>query len=193
MNHTQSLYLFMLNVVMMGWNILLSVVPIILARWLNRTRSTFIQIILFLLWLIFLPNTLYMVTDIIHLFNPKFGQLTFVFQILGIWLYMIVIFLAVFTFILSIKPVLMRYRVFLDGLTRSYKLLLFSIFSLLIGFAISMGRFQRTNTWYIFTQPMRVVQDVFASLTDPTVVLLALAYSVGAFVIILLTFPRFKS
>lgn len=171
----------------MGWNITLSMVPIFLARVLKKTQSYIFQIPLFLLWLVFLPNTLYMLTDVIHVFNPKFGLQTNIFQIAGIYLYSMVITLAVLTFVLSLSPVFSKYRVFLRRLSPNSTLLLFLLFSLLVGFAIAMGRFQRTNTWYIFTQPSRVVHDIFAALTDPTVIVIALCYSIGAFVIILLT------
>lgn len=187
MNHTQSLYFLLFNVFMMGWNVLLATVPIILARTLQKTRSQTVQIVLFPLWLVFLPNTLYMVTDVIHIFNPRFSQMTITFQMLGMGLYLLIFFLAVYTFVLSIKPILIKYHAFLERLHSRYKYILFCFFSVLVGFAISMGRFQRTNTWYIFTQPIRVMRDVIDSLTDPTVLFVALFYSVGAFVIILLT------
>jgi uncharacterized membrane protein len=172
---------------MMGWNVFLSVVPIILARTLQKAKSNNMQGVLFFVWLIFLPNSLYMITDVIHIFNPRFSQMTMLFQILGIGLYILVFFLAVYTFILSIKPVLHKYQGFLKSINPYSKFLLFAFFSALIGFAISMGRFQRTNTWYIFTQPVRVVRDVMDSLTDPTVLFVALFYSIGAFVIIIIT------
>lgn len=187
MNHSQSLYFFLFNVIWMGWNVLLAIVPTVLARLLQKEKSHIKQIPLFLLWLVFLPNTLYMITDIIHVFNPRFGQMTLPFWILGIGLYVIVFCLAVFTYVLSIRPVLQKYHVFLNTLSVTQKLVLFSFFSLLVGFAISMGRFQRTNTWYIFTQPVRVMRDVMDSLNDPTVLLVAIFYSIGAFVMIQLT------
>jgi uncharacterized membrane protein len=190
MNHTQSLYFLLFNVFMMGWNVFLSVVPIILARALQKTKSRNVQITLFPLWLVFLPNTLYMITDVIHIFNPRFSQMTIPFWILGIGLYIFIFALAVFTFILSIKPVLYKYRTFINSLSPSYRIVLFSVFSMMIGFAISMGRFQRTNTWYILTQPMRVMRDVIDSLTDPTVLFIALFYSIGAYVIIHITARR---
>ena len=184
MNHSQSFYFFLFNVFMMGWNVFLSVVPIILAQVLLKAKSKNVQIVLFPLWLVFLPNTLYMITDVIHIFNPRFSQMTTPFQILGIGLYLLIFFLAVYTFVLSIKPILHKYHAFLDGLHSQSKYLLFSFFSLLIGFAISMGRFQRTNTWYLFTQPVRVFRDVIDSLTDPIVLLTALFYAMGAYILI---------
>ena len=193
MNHTQSLYFFLFNVFMMGWNVFLSVVPIILAQVLLKAKSKNVQIVLFPLWLVFLPNTLYMITDVIHIFNPRFSQMTIPFQILGIGLYLLIFFLAVYTFVLSIKPILHKYHAFLDGLHSQSKYLLFSFFSLLIGFAISMGRFQRTNTWYLFTQPVRVVRDVFDSLTDPTILFVAIFYSIGAFVLIIIFDSHYRS
>ncbi len=187
MNHTQSFYFLLFNGIWMGWNILLTIVPIVLARRLQKAKSRNAQIVLFPLWLVFLPNTLYMVTDVIHIFNPRFSQMSSPFWILGIALYFTVISLAVYTFILATMPVLQKYQSFLSELRSYSKYLLFIFFSLLIGFAISMGRFQRTNTWYIFTQPVRVMRDVIDSLTDPIVLFVTLFYSIGAFVIILLT------
>ncbi len=193
MNHTQSLYFLLFNVFMMGWNVFLSVVPIILAQALLKAKSKNAQIVLFPLWLVFLPNTLYMITDVIHIFNPRFSQMTIPFQILGIGLYLLIFFLAVYTFVLSIKPVLQKYQAFLKGISTNSRYMFFSFFSLLIGFAISMGRFQRTNTWYIFTQPLRVVRDVIDSLTDPTVLFVALFYSIGAYVLIIIFDSHYRS
>ena len=184
MNHTQSLNFFLFNVLWMGWNVLLAIVPIIIAKTLQRALSNNAQIVLFCLWLVFLPNTLYMITDVIHIFNPRFSQMTIPFWILGILLYLVIFFLAIYNFVLSIRPVLQKYRTFLNSLSPTYRIVLFSVFSMMIGFAISMGRFQRTNTWYLLTQPVRVVQDVIDSLTDPTVLFVALFYSIGAFVMI---------
>lgn len=187
MNTIQSLSFFGFNVLWMGWNTLLAIVPIVLARTLHKSTSKFWQPLLFVVWLVFLPNTLYMITDVIHLFNPRFGQMTMLFKLLGVVLYLFVFGIAVGTFVLATRPVLQRYRLWLVGLKRKHQLLLFSLLSLLVGFAIGMGRFKRTNTWYLFTQPLRVVQDILSSFTDPTVLFLAAFYALGAFVILVIT------
>lgn len=174
----------------MGWNVLLSTVPILLARSIQRTKARAVEIFLLVLWIIFLPNTLYMLTDVIHAFSYRFNGMTPPFWILGIGLYACIIALAVYTFILSIRPILRKYHTFLDGLRTYEKTVLLSVFSLLVGFAIAMGRFQRTNSWYIFTQPSRVIADVVQSFTDPTVLFVATCYSIGALVLLLLTAKR---
>jgi len=167
----------------MGWNILLAIVPIVLARLLQMSKSRFLQTIILFMWLIFLPNTLYMITDVIHIFNPRFSQMTMPFWILGLLLYFGVFILAVYTFILSIRPVLFKYQVFLKSVGSWGRVVIFLLFSALVGFAISMGRFQRTNTWYIFTQPFRVIRDVIDSLSDGRVMIVAIFYSIAVIII----------
>ncbi len=171
----------------MGWNVLLAIVPICLAKLIQKAKARTVETILLAVWILFLPNTLYMVTDVIHAFSYRFNSMTRPFWIMGIGLYACVIALAIFTFVLSIRPVLEKYQPFLSGLRTYEKTFLLSVFSLLVGFAIAMGRFQRTNSWYIVTQPSRVVADIAQSLTDPTVLFVAVCYSIGAFVLSLLT------
>lgn len=184
MNHAQSFYFLLFSAFWMGWNVLLAIVPICLAKLIQKAKARIVEIVLLNLWILFLPNTLYMVTDVIHAFSYRFNSMTRLFWIMGVGLYACVIALAIFTFVLSIRPVLEKYQPFLNGLRTYERTVLLSLFSLLVGFAIAMGRFQRTNTWYIVTQPMRVVRDVVDSLTDPTVLFVAVCYSIGAFVII---------
>ncbi|MBP6994213.1 DUF1361 domain-containing protein [Candidatus Woesebacteria bacterium] len=187
MDTVQSLGFFSHNIVWMGWNTLLAIVPMVLARVLQKSISKFGQSLLLVLWLAFLPNTLYMITDVIHLFNPRFGQMTVLFKLLGIALYFGVFVIAVTSFVLAMRPVLHKYRSRIQRLSTHFRIVLFIVFSLLMGFAIGMGRFKRTNTWYLLTQPIRVIQDIVASLTDPVVLWLAVWYALGAFVIVIIT------
>lgn len=43
---------------------------------------------------------------------------------------------------------------------------IFLIFNFAIAFAVVLGKIERTHSWYVFTQPVRVVSDVVSILTN---------------------------
>jgi uncharacterized membrane protein len=55
------------NMSMIGWNSFLSLIPIFCGWLMLKTRPKFLQVILALLWFFFLPNTLYILTDLRYL------------------------------------------------------------------------------------------------------------------------------
>ncbi len=52
----------------------------------------------------------------------------------------------------------------------------FVAFNFLVSFGVIMGRVMRTNSWHVFTQPMRVVRDALAVLTSWELVLFTLMF-----------------
>lgn len=188
MDHIQSLIFLLYNVLWMGWNISLALVAVVLGYAVSRARSSFAGMLLAFLWLIFVPNTLYMVTDVIHTTSVKFTSMTLPFRILGVALYASVISLGVYTFYHATLPVVTRIRPWLDHLGPIRRFALFSVFSLLVGFAIAMGRYQRTNSWYFFTQPWRVIHDVRATVTSPSIVPFFVIFSACCFLLLMIVF-----
>jgi uncharacterized membrane protein len=58
-----------LRYVTMAWNIFLAWIPYILSQYFMdyRTKEKWKQLFLFATWLVFFPNALYIVTDLVHL------------------------------------------------------------------------------------------------------------------------------
>jgi uncharacterized membrane protein len=49
-------------------------------------------------------------------------------------------------------------------------------FNFLVSFGVIMGRVMRTNSWHVFTQPMRVIRDGLAVLTSAELLFFTLAF-----------------
>ena len=176
----------------MGWNILLATFAIALGHQVKRTHNVWKRMALLGLWILFVPNTLYLVTDVIHVFNYRFIQMTGPFIMLGIGLYATIIVLGPFTFWRATQPVL---RVFHSSLVRVsplMRLTIFLLFSYAVGFAIAMGRLHRTNSWYVFSQPWRVVADVWSTFTDPTAIIVTLFYGSAALVLTMINYAKLR-
>jgi uncharacterized membrane protein len=75
-----ALYLNNFLHIFMGWNLILALIPLYGSMLFNMLRhkngqsksQLFVLIVLFLGWLFFLPNTFYVITDLIHLGNRDF-------------------------------------------------------------------------------------------------------------------------
>src|SRR5260370_5450168 len=98
-----------------------------------------------LLWLVFLPNAPYLVTDIIHL-HPL-GDVPFWFDLI-----LLVAFAWTGLFLGFVSLFLMQETV--RGATGSVVSWLFAVVVLgLSGFGIYLGRFLRWNSWDVFSEP----------------------------------------
>lgn len=190
MDQAQSLSYFLFNVVWMSWNLVLAWVAIVLANIAQKTRTSLHRIMILIVWMLFVPNTLYLVTDVIHVFNQRFSMMTPGFISAGIVWYALIIALGPYTLYRAVRPVLDMYRSDLRRFPYPIRMTLIAIFASAVGFAIAIGRFQRTNSWYVFTQPMRVFEDIMRSFTEPVTIGFALCYGVGAFVITAIAYAQ---
>lgn len=168
----------------MGWNVCLALVAVGLGHLVQRTKSSFLRILVLPFWLLFLPNTLYMVTDVIHVYGGGFARLTTPFILLGIVVVAIIISLAVYTFYYAVSPVMRGYLKKLLRQSWFIRSLIFVFISALVGIAVTMGRFQRTNSWYVFTQPIKVIEDLMYSLSHVDSMYYAFIVTCSTFVLI---------
>lgn len=136
----------------LNWNIFLALLPLDFAIIVNISKRLSIQIIFSLLWLLFYPNTMYMITDFIHLQYIGIG-LTVRMQYFNYAVLAAGVFMGVVLGRLSIELILKHY------FHRRHELLqLILIFglSLIASVGIYLGRFLRLNSWDVFTQTHRV-------------------------------------
>jgi len=125
----------------------------------NRRWMSWQNLGLTALWLIFLPNTWYVLTDYIHVF-PN-GEVSQLFDI-------VLISLLVFTgFILGFTSLFLIHRQLLHrvGALRSYLLIELAIFT--SSFAIYLGRDLRWNSWDVIKNPSGVLVNVSDRIADP--------------------------
>lgn len=143
----------------LNWNIFLALLPLDFAIIVNISKRRSIQVIFSLLWLLFYPNTMYMITDFIHLQYVGIG-LTVRMQYFNYAVLAAGVFMGVVLGMLSIELMLKHY------FNRRYEILqLVLIFglSLIASVGIYLGRFLRLNSWDVFTQTHRVARLVVSS------------------------------
>jgi uncharacterized membrane protein len=125
----------------------------------NRRWLSWQNLGLTVLWLLFLPNTWYVLTDYIHIF-PN-GEVSQLFDI-------VLMSLLVFTgFILGFTSLFLVHRELLHriGRLKSYLLVEVAIFT--SSFAIYLGRDLRWNSWDVIKNPGGVLVNVSDRIVDP--------------------------
>jgi uncharacterized membrane protein len=106
---------------------------------------------LFMLWLLFLPNAFYLVSDFIHINNT--GEISLMYDVVLISVY------AWCGFILGYLSLFLVHKRTLQRFGRVGHLLPLAAL-LLSGFAIYLGRYLRWNSWDILTNPFGLLFDV---------------------------------
>ncbi|HWE94556.1 MAG TPA: DUF1361 domain-containing protein [Tepidisphaeraceae bacterium] len=148
----------------MGWNLFLAWVPFGFALalyWghfhgtLNRSRA----IVLGVLWFLFFPNAPYLLTEFVHLGPRHDGPwwcdllLTTGFAWNGLLLGLLSLFLV------------QRVAGERLGAKRGWMI---SALALALGsFGISLGRFQRFNSWDVLAKPVRLLEEVAYEIVNP--------------------------
>lgn len=147
------------------WNLFLAWLPYLAALWagtLATRRPTLTRASLLTvagaIWLLFLPNAPYIMTDFVHLHHMNF-----------VWWYDVGTLLA-FAWagcILGVASLhLMRRLVCTKfGPAASWAFVLISV--ALAGIGIYLGRFLRWNSWDVFTSPRALVAELLAVLANP--------------------------
>lgn len=146
------------------WNLFLAWLPLLFSSWLvnvlqRKLWSSWEALLASVLWLLFLPNSFYMVSDFIHLQDARRGDL----------LYDVVMFTAfIFTGVaLGVVSLYMVHQEFNKRFSpRTGTVWLGAIF-LLCSFAIYLGRDLRWNSWDILTNPGGLLFDVSDRLLHP--------------------------
>lgn len=149
----------------LAWNLVLAWVPAVLAYWLTRvlvrdpTWTGWPAIGLSLGWLLFLPNSFYIVSDLIHLEDMPRSEVLF--DAVMFSLFVITGLLLGFA---SLYAVHVRIRERVSALRAAA---LVSLLLFLCSFAIYLGRTLRWNSWDVLVNPAGILFDVSERVIDP--------------------------
>lgn len=146
------------------WNLFLAWLPLLFAYTLSEYLKTrpwvsWQGVLLSALWLGFLPNSFYMLSDFIHLGD-----------VVRVDLVADVIMFAAFAtagLTLGFSSVYLVHRQLIKRLRLGKAHLIIAIVFLLCGFAIYLGRDLRWNTWDILVNPAGILFDVSEPIVDP--------------------------
>lgn len=143
------------------WNIFLAWIPFILSRYFMqyRKKETWKQFFLFISWLVFFPNALYIVTDLIHL-KDRGGA--------PVWYDAILLFTSSLIGLLMAYASLFRAEKFLlSWLGRRRMVYFMPAIIVIASFGVYLGRFDRWNSWDVLHNPLGLVADILEYVTDP--------------------------
>jgi uncharacterized membrane protein len=147
------------------WNLFLAWLPLLFAGWLvtvlrRKLWSAWEPLAASFLWIVFLPNSFYMVSDFIHLRDVQRVDV----------LYDAVMFTS-FIFVgvaLGIASTYLIHQQFRRRFSAVGSTALLAFIFLLCSFAIYLGRDLRWNSWDILTNPGGLLFDVSDRLMHPS-------------------------
>jgi uncharacterized membrane protein len=141
------------------WNLLLAWIPWLAAWVLSAARSRLVLAACGVVWLLFLPNAPYLVTDLVHL-RPR-PPVPLWFDVLMFAAFALAGCALAWT---SLEAVHARMAL---GLGRLRALAAVGAILFLTGFGVYLGRFLRWNSWDLVAQPRAVLGQAAAALATP--------------------------
>lgn len=158
-------------------NVILAMIGVLLGWIFLKTYHPLLKVLVFIFWMLFLPNTIYLLTDLQYLPEQLLETEPFFIPILIIE-YAVLMGLGVVTFIAGLYPL----EKFTSRLKmrdkKTFLITLLVLVNFLIAFGVVLGKELRTHSWYVFTEFPRVVEDVSAVLTTPTFLLFVILFGI---------------
>jgi len=155
---THSIFQFFLV-----WNLFLAFVPYFLISCLKThisLQKSKIKTLLFVFaWLLFLPNSFYLLTDLIHL--SQSGSHLFWFDLVVFSSYALIGFAIGIISLLEFENIMINYA------SPLIIKLTMPLICFLCGIGIYLGRILRYNSWDILSNPVELFQDLLTSLLSP--------------------------
>ena len=147
----------------LAWNLFLAAIPAVaawfFARAMAKGSSRIEQVGWFVIWLVFLPNAPYIITDFVHLSEhpgiPFWYDIALLISCAGTGL------LLGYTSIADVQEAITRRFSSFAGW------LLVIVAVLLSGFGIYLGRFLRWNSWDTLTSPIQLFREIADRLMNP--------------------------
>ena len=144
------------------WNLFLAFVPLGIA-WYVQHRGTQLNSIskytLLVLWLLFLPNAPYVITDVIHLsYSPSNW---FIYDGITIGTFALLSLYFGFQSLIEVR------KLFKSELAETWLNALTMGVLILCGFGIYLGRVVRFNSWDLITNPLDLLSTISLYLINP--------------------------
>lgn len=149
---------------------MLAYVPLEIYFWINWAQHKKSKVVLFLLYVLFLPNNAYLLTDLIHLSRIEFYQTSNVVMTdaVGIWAMYFLVVAGIFSLVAlgfrSIRGIFARLSRRYHLSRRHQKGYLLAMF-LLTSVGVFLGRFIRLNSVTFFSHPIQVLHTLKELLT----------------------------
>ncbi len=145
------------------WNIFLAGIPWVISSlfilYPKLQKKTILILTAGIIWLVFIPNTFYILTDLFHL-NYK--------NLAPIWFDLVLIFSFAWAGLMlgfsSLKDVEL---ILSEKINKKLIPIFSSLILFLISFGIYLGRILRWNSWNIINEPGSLLQDITERISNP--------------------------
>lgn len=145
------------------WNLFLAFIPYFITQWLGKRpsllRNKWKFVSIFFTWLVFIPNSFYILTDLFHLQENNNAPLWF-----DLMLILSFAWNGLLAGILSVRQMEKITQVLWKN---KHELLFLYPVMLLNALGIYIGRYLRYNSWDIITNPFDLVMDIFDMMFHP--------------------------
>jgi uncharacterized membrane protein len=155
--------IFLFNTTWMLFNLYLAVLPVFFSLFLFRMQHKALTFIVGLLWFLYLPNTVYVFTDLHHLIEQwpmvdELGKFILIVQ------YSLLEVIGLTCFLFAFYPLeRILHNLKFHNEKRVYILILINF---LMGFAMSLGKFERINSWDVFINPQSILNATIRLFTS---------------------------
>lgn len=145
----------------LAWNLFLAFVPYAISKHMSeasikkRWKFLFYSVV----WLLFIPNAFYIITDLFHLDMNEGVPLWYDLALLLSFAWSGILF-----GILSIRQI---EKLFEKNFNKKFDLLFILPVMALNGFGVYIGRYLRFNSWDVITDPLQLIQDIIHLFIHP--------------------------
>ncbi len=160
-----------LSYIFLAWNLFLALIPWWISNYLKQKESLQLKHIpLFGIWLLFIPNSPYILTDLFHL-RPR--------PYLPLWFDLVLVLsfalIGMIVFFKSLKDMLSILKSYVSPMLFT---LLTPIVFWLISFGLYLGRYLRFNSWNVVNHPFQLMRQSFDILFEKDTIGFTLIFSV---------------
>jgi uncharacterized membrane protein len=171
------------------WNIFLAFIPFLISSILlyykeNDKLNKTVFIIGSILWVVFIPNAPYIITDLIHIGVVRSVPVLYdsILLFTSAWVGLL----------LGMSSIFHMEKIFLYKYSKKITSFIIIIILLLTSFGMYLGRFFRFNSWDIFTSPIYSLGKLFSNLTSSAYHIEALIYILLFFVFLYVSYSSWK-
>lgn len=137
--------------IFLAWNLFLAFIPFWISSFLSdQNKFRYFHLPLLCIWLLFLPNSPYILTDLFHLKQ---------WQGMPLWFDLVMVCsFALIGFILLYRSIMDLVTVYRKHVPGSFLNLGLPLLFLIIAFGLYLGRYLRFNSWDAMHHPFRLVR-----------------------------------
>lgn len=161
----------------MSFNVWLGLIAVGLGWTMYLIQNRLGKLLFGIGWLIFIPNTIYMITDVYHI-GDQWYEVSNVAKIFLYFQYALLFSAAIATFICALYPFEKLLQQSKLGKKESEQILFLVLMNILVAFGVVLGRVLRTNSWYVITDPQRVAMDILNVFMSTRLLVLVILFSI---------------